>query len=89
MSKEVNDLSDWTLNDLCRLGIVALVHNEEEFPRRCGQEDPTMKEAWSGRGKTGPNLARGTTHHVPYVFVFVGWLGTPHENWGMYSPPEL
>jgi hypothetical protein len=29
-----------------------MVPNEEEFPRRCGQEDQAMKEAWKGRGPT-------------------------------------
>jgi hypothetical protein len=29
-----------------------LVPNEEEFPRRCGQEDRAMKEAWEGQGLT-------------------------------------
>jgi hypothetical protein len=41
-------------------GIVTLVPNEEEFPRKCGQEDQAM-EAWEGRGLTEwrCDLARG------------------------------
>ena len=27
-----------------------MVPNEKEFPRKCGQEDRTKKEAWEGRG---------------------------------------
>ena len=33
-------------------GVVTLVPNMEEFPRRCEQEDQVMKEAWEGRGPT-------------------------------------
>lgn len=94
MSKELNDLSDRGFNDLSWLSVVTLVPNEEEFPRRCGQDDHALKEAWAWRGKAAEwrcDLAQAATHHVPYVLLFllVGWLGTPHEKWGMYSPPEL
>jgi hypothetical protein len=30
-------------------GIVTLVPNEQEFSRRCVQEDRAMKKAWEGR----------------------------------------
>ena len=38
-----------------------MVHNEEEFPRRCEQKDRIVKEAWEGWGpaKGRCDLARG------------------------------
>jgi hypothetical protein len=30
------------------LGIVILIPNKEEFPRKCGQKDQMVKEAWEG-----------------------------------------
>ena len=32
--------------------IVTLVPDGKEFPRRCGQEDRTMKEVWEEQGPT-------------------------------------
>ena len=38
------------------LGIVTLVPNRKEFPRMCGREDRTVKEAWEGWGQPNENV---------------------------------
>ena len=40
------------VNGFKSLGIVTLAPNGEEFPRRCGQEDRAVNEAWEEQGPT-------------------------------------
>jgi hypothetical protein len=39
-------MCDTTLNDFNNHVLSNLPPNEEEFPRKCGQEDRAAKEAW-------------------------------------------
>jgi hypothetical protein len=45
-------------------GIVVLVSNEEEFPRKCGQDNQTMKEVWVrlDQAERRCDVARGTNN---------------------------
>ena len=50
-------------------GIVTLISNEEEFPRKCGHEHRAVKEEGQGPDKWTCDLARGTLYLVIELYV--------------------